>query len=287
MTGLGGSNKRKRENPNPKRTKPASDGGSNKVAKPFKSKPDKPSSAPPPPQKEPTTPREKRLAAKEMAEARKKKRKPNYNLEKELASLWEKMRCANVGKQERSKLISEALRRMKGKFLEIASSHVSARVLQTCVKYCSQSERETIFEALRPHLLSLSRRKYAVHLVKRILDCVTKKQLEGFISSLHGHVAFYLRHSVGSAVVEHVFQLANGPQRQSLLMELYSTEFQLFKDLTKMNAGRQVGGCNFKTWTTEIISSATYDFRDPANSGEGDSRLFYNSYCNCGILYNS
>ncbi|XP_064992643.1 pumilio homolog 24-like isoform X2 [Musa acuminata AAA Group] len=184
--------------------------------------------------------REARLLTKEMAETRKKKRKPNYNLEKELASLWEKMRCYNVGKQARSELVSEALRKMNGKFVEIAGSHVAARVLQTCVKYCTQEERDAVFEALRPHLLALSQKKYAVHLVKKLLDHASKKQLEWFISSLHGHVTSLLRHSVGSAVIDYVFHLANGSQKQILLMEMYSTELQLFKDLTLTNSGRLV-----------------------------------------------
>ncbi|ONK61619.1 uncharacterized protein A4U43_C08F31840 [Asparagus officinalis] len=245
---LSGSKKRKRDSSSlskkgkPFGSKPAkfqSAGGSKKDPKSFKSKPVKTYDAFEK-KKEPTTPREKRLAAKEMAEERKKKRKPNYNLEKELASLWEKMRRRNVSKEEKSKLISEALRRMNEKYLEIASSHVSARVLQTCIKYCSQTERETIFEALRPHFLTLSRKKYAVHLVNKLLDTATKKQLEAFISSLHGQVSSLLRHTVGSAVVDHAYQLAKGSQKQRLLMEMYSTELQLFKDLTLTNSGRLV-----------------------------------------------
>ncbi|XP_020592759.1 pumilio homolog 24 [Phalaenopsis equestris] len=178
-----------------------------------------------------------RLAAKAKAEERKTKRKPNYTLEKELASLWEKMRCYSIGKEERSKFVSEALQKMSGKLLEVASSHVSARVLQTCVKYGSQDERNIVFDELRPHLLNLSRKKYAVHLVKKLLDAASKKQLEEFISSLHGHVGFLIRHTVGSAVVEHAYHLASGSQRRRLLMELYSTELQLFKDLTLTNSG--------------------------------------------------
>eukprot|EP00262_Sarcandra_glabra_P017584 TRINITY_DN6061_c0_g1_i1.p1 TRINITY_DN6061_c0_g1~~TRINITY_DN6061_c0_g1_i1.p1 ORF type:complete len:660 (-),score=112.79 TRINITY_DN6061_c0_g1_i1:326-2281(-) len=194
----------------------------------------------PPKKGEEESKRDRRLVAKELAEARKKKRKPHYNLQQELASVWEKMRRRNIAKDERSKLISEALRKMRGKIPEIASSHVSSRVLQTCVKYCSQAERDFVFEELRPHLLSLARNTYAVHLVKKMLDNASKIQLEGFISSLHGQVASLLRHMVGSVVVEHAFQLGNGSQKQGLLLELYSTELQLFKDLTSMNAGRLV-----------------------------------------------
>ncbi|KAL4581175.1 hypothetical protein LXL04_017384 [Taraxacum kok-saghyz] len=101
--------------------------------------------------------------------------------------------CFTMGKDET--LISEALRKMKGKLSEIAGSHVSCRVLQVIIK------------------------TYAIHLITKMLDNASKEQLAEFISSLHGHVASLLRHMVGSVVVEHVYQLGNATQKQSLLMK--------------------------------------------------------------------
>ncbi|PIA44285.1 hypothetical protein AQUCO_01700116v1 [Aquilegia coerulea] len=187
---------------------------------------------------DPKSNRERRIQAKELAAARKKKRKPHYNLEQELASLWERMRHRNIAKEDRSKLVSEAIQKMMGKICEIAVSHVSSRVLQTCAKYCSQEERDIVFEELRPNLLTLACNAYAVHLVTKMLDSASKKQLDGFISSLHGHVAPLLRHMVGSVVIEHAYQLGNPFQKQSLLLELYSAELQLFKDLVTMKERR-------------------------------------------------
>lgn len=40
------------------------------------------------------------------------------------------------------------------------------------------------------------------------------------------------------AVIEHAYQLGNATQKQELLMELYSTELQLFKDLVTMKENR-------------------------------------------------
>ncbi|XP_022156022.1 pumilio homolog 24 [Momordica charantia] len=188
----------------------------------------------------PTSKRERRIQAKELAEARKKKRKRHYDLEHELAHLWEKMRVRNISKEDRSKWVSKALENMKGKIPEIAGSHVSSRVLQTCVKHCTDAEREAVFEELKPHFLTLACNTYAVHLVKKMLDNASKKQLAGFISSLHGHVASLLRHMVGSLVVEHAYHLANAAQKQTLLLELYSVELQLFKDLVSMKESRLV-----------------------------------------------
>ncbi|KAK1315638.1 hypothetical protein QJS10_CPA05g00322 [Acorus calamus] len=212
---------------------------SKKPLKPFKKA--SPSKGPPAQEtQEPQSKKERRVVSKVEAEERRKKRKKHYSLQQELARLWEKMRRRNIEKGERSKLVTEGLQKMKGKIKEIATSHVSSRVLQTCVKYCSQEERNVVFEELRPDLLTLARSTYAVHLVKKLLDNATKKQLEGFISSLHGQVAALLRHMVGSVVVEHAFQLGNGSQKQRLLSELYSTELQLFKDLTSNNEGRLI-----------------------------------------------
>ncbi|GMN63404.1 hypothetical protein TIFTF001_032477 [Ficus carica] len=190
--------------------------------------------------KGPLSKRDRRLQAKELAEARKKKRKRHYTLEQDLARLWEKMRRRNIAKEDRAKLVSEALEKMKGKISEIASSHVSSRVLQTCVKYCSQAEKDAVFEELQPHILTLSTSTYAVHLVKKMLDSASKKQLSVCISSFHGHVASLLRHMVGSVVIEHAYQLGNAIQKQELLMELYSTELQIFKDLISMKESRLI-----------------------------------------------
>lgn len=184
--------------------------------------------------------REMRQLAKERTEARKKKRKPHYTLEQELASLWEKMRRRNIAKDERAKLVTEALQKMKGKVPEIASSHVSSRVLQTCVKYCSESERDAVYEELRPHFLTLSCNTYAVHLVTKMLENASKTQLTSLLSLLHGNVASLLRHTVGSVVVEQAYQIGNATQKREILMELYSTEFQLFKDLANMKETRLV-----------------------------------------------
>ncbi|KAI4338311.1 hypothetical protein L6164_016652 [Bauhinia variegata] len=188
--------------------------------------------------KAPVTPRERRLQAKELAEARKKKRKRHYTLEQDLARLWEKMRRHDIAKEDRAKLVTEALGKMKEKMHEIAGSHVSSRVLQTCVKHCSQSERDAVFEELRPHFLTLAYNAYAVHLVKKMLDNASKKQLATFVSALRGHVASLLRHMVGSVVVEHAYELANAAQKQELLLELYCTELQLFKDLVSLKESR-------------------------------------------------
>ncbi|KAH9602061.1 hypothetical protein KSS87_012524 [Heliosperma pusillum] len=211
-----------------------------KLIKPASSKPKALMKIHEVPAKDDKSKKEMRQLAKERTEVRKKRRKPHYTLEQELSLLWEKMRRRNIVKEERSTFVTEALKKMKGKIPEIASSHISSRVLQTCVKYCSDAERDSVYEELRPHLLTLSLSTYAVHLVTKMFDTASKSQLPGLISLLHGNVARLLRHSVGSIVVEHAYQIANAIQKRELLMELYSKELQLFKDLANMKETRIV-----------------------------------------------
>ncbi|KAI3791722.1 hypothetical protein L2E82_05584 [Cichorium intybus] len=90
--------------------------------------------------------------------------------------------------------------------------------------------------ALHDHMKYISN-PLLPHCAKRRQDMnmeASKEQLADFISSLYGHVASLLRHMVGSVVVEHAYQLGNVTQKQALLMELYSTELQLFKDLVSL-----------------------------------------------------
>jgi pumilio family protein 6 len=72
----------------------------------------------------------------ELAEVRKKKRKPNYDLEKDVVSLWEKTRQRNIKKEDRSKLVTQILKKMEGKLPDMAVNHIMARALQASYLMC-------------------------------------------------------------------------------------------------------------------------------------------------------
>ncbi|VAI39434.1 unnamed protein product [Triticum turgidum subsp. durum] len=175
---------------------------------------------------QPVTAMDERGEAEEMSEST----EPDCSLEKELKLLCVKLRYYNMRTNRRCRLVTEALRKMDGKYLEIARSP-TACVLQLCVKWCSHSERDPIFVALQPHLLDLSLDEHTVFLVHNIIKMATRKQFARFIYSLRGHVASLLCHTIGAAVLDHAFNLATRPQKRSLLLELYSTELQLSNDL--------------------------------------------------------
>nr|GEY66392.1 pumilio homolog 24 [Tanacetum cinerariifolium] len=89
----------------------------------------------------------------------------------------EKSQTRNIGKEDRSKLVSQALTKIKGKIHEIASSHVFGRVLQTCAMYCSQDEINATCamycsqdEINAVHFRTLACNTDAVHLITEMLD---------------------------------------------------------------------------------------------------------------------
>lgn len=42
--------------------------------------------------------------------------------------------------------------------------------LQTCIKHCTQDERNVVFMEIKPHFMALATSTYAVHFVTKMLD---------------------------------------------------------------------------------------------------------------------
>lgn len=61
------------------------------------------------------------------------------------------------------------------------------------------------------------------------------------------------------AVIEHAYQLGNAFQKQSLLLELYSAELQLFKDLVSMKERRY--GVHFLSQYSALQKNELYSFK--------------------------
>lgn len=182
------------------------------------------------------------MLKKKVTEARKKHAKPHFELGKEVKELWETLRKRNLESAEHSRITSLILERIKGKAREMVTSHVTSRILQTCLKFCNSEEKASIYEELRPHFLEFSQNTYSHHLVLKLLDQAAgdKHQLQKMISSLHGNVVPFLRHPVASAVVEHAYKLASSNQKQELLAEFFSPEYRLFKGIVSKTSCRLV-----------------------------------------------
>lgn len=217
-----------------------------------------------------------RKARKELKEARKKRRRTHYDLEKEVVAVWEKMRGKNVKREEKRKHAAEALQKMKGKLLELALGHITCRVIQACVKYCRDEERIAVYDELRPHCLALAKNTYAYHLVIRMFDHASKEQTHRMIAQLHGEVVALLRHPSGSAVVEHAYNLGSKAEKQELLSEFYSAEFRLFKGVLLAGTGRVVDLINAEpTKKNAILQHMTLSLQPILEKGIVDHSIVH------------
>ncbi|GBG90606.1 hypothetical protein CBR_g50950 [Chara braunii] len=127
-------------------------------------------------------------------------------------------------------MITALLPKIKGKIQELAVSHATSRVIQTCVRFCKPEEREAIFAELRPHALEMARNTYAHFLVNKMLVQGNEQQKGQLLSTLRRNVVPLLRHPCGSSVIEQAYQSADSVQQMDLVAEFYAPEFQLFKD---------------------------------------------------------
>ncbi|XP_019051793.1 PREDICTED: uncharacterized protein LOC104588999 isoform X2 [Nelumbo nucifera] len=110
---------------------------------------------------------------------------------------------------------------MKGKYQKIAGSHAASEYcsLQIFIKYCSQ-DGDSVFEELRRQLITLACNTCAINLVKKILD----------------------------NVIDHVHQLGNASQKQTLLLELYLTELQFLRIWFQQKSRWAIGGAGGVVW---------------------------------------
>eukprot|EP00249_Psilotum_nudum_P019477 c27272_g1_i2 orf=692-2482(-) len=148
----------------------------------------------------------------------------HVQLERQSMRLWKKLSHGRLEKEERSRLLSGMLEKMHGKMYDMGTSQITSRVLQACVKYCQDAERDAIYVELLPYFLTLARNLYGRHLADKLLFHANKDQLHQMICSLRGYSVSFLHHPAGSAVVELAYKLGNSVQKWELLSEFFSSD---------------------------------------------------------------
>ncbi|XP_023664009.1 pumilio homolog 3 [Paramormyrops kingsleyae] len=157
-------------------------------------------------------------------------RKDSYQVIIRAKQIWEMVRRKDCNKEKRSKLMSELQQLVHGKIKAIAFAHDSTRVLQCCIQFGSDQQRQEVFEELKDHMVELSKSKYARNIVKKFLMYGSKQQVAEVMRAFKGQVRQLLRHAEASSVVEFAYNdKAILSQRLMLSEELYGNTFQICK----------------------------------------------------------
>ncbi|KAJ2524541.1 Pumilio y domain member 6 [Coemansia sp. RSA 2049] len=158
------------------------------------------------------------------------KQQATGELKLEARKKWEELRRGDLDPEVRKAKMQEMMALIQGRIKEITFKHDMSRVVQTCLKYGSSSQRASIAEELDGTYLELSRSTYGRHILVRLLK-YCPKQRRAIIGAFYGHVRRLVRHKDAAPVLEECYAVyANAAQRWDLVAEFYGNEFAVFKD---------------------------------------------------------
>ncbi|XP_022097132.1 pumilio homolog 3-like isoform X2 [Acanthaster planci] len=162
-----------------------------------------------------------------------RKLKSNYELTQRAKTIWNTVREKNCSKEKRSKLLTELCGLIQGKVFELLSAHDTVRVIQCCLQFGSDKQRQEIFDEVKDaeKILLLAKGKYSKHFVMKMLRYGKKEHRSYIMTCFHGQVSKLVRHREAAEVLELAYNYhANAKQRSALLEEFYSPRFAIFKE---------------------------------------------------------
>ncbi|KJA17660.1 hypothetical protein HYPSUDRAFT_191994 [Hypholoma sublateritium FD-334 SS-4] len=177
--------------------------------------------------KDPNAARESHKAQKVLQDQR-RAAKPHSTLLVDAKKVWALARQKNISSSERQKHIKDLMNVIRGKVTDIVFKHDASRIVQTCVKYGGQKERDEIAVELKGRYKDLSQNKYSKFLVTKLIRlCPTQRT--SILFEFQSHVMRMLLHREASSVLADAFELyANAYERTILLREFYGKEAAMF-----------------------------------------------------------
>ncbi|KFM22722.1 Pumilio-like protein 24 [Auxenochlorella protothecoides] len=166
---------------------------------------------------------------KEALRERKSKVKRNFDLIQDATSLWEELRRHDVTPERRSQLTTQVLSKIKGRLVELASSHTASRIVQACVKHGSDAERAEILAELKPKLQELSKSPYGKFVVSKLIATAPKAQLKEYHKAMKGRIPELVRHPSAAHVIDELYSASGPPARNAMAAEFYGREYRLFE----------------------------------------------------------
>ncbi|XP_065069916.1 pumilio homolog 3-like [Rhopilema esculentum] len=172
----------------------------------------------------------KQPLTKKEKKAKRREQKDSAGIISPLMEMYEKLRSKKLSKSQKQDVINEVLTIIKGKESNVLYKHDCVRVLEFCVKFGNDSQRENIYEIYKEHNVELLKSKYSKFLVKKLIKYGKKNQRSLVIKALYGNVKKLVRQKEASGVLEFIYhQFADSGERSSLIEEFYGPQYAVFK----------------------------------------------------------
>merc|ERR1719383_476774 len=176
--------------------------------------------------------KETREKQKKTKEIRKKfKQEDVFDIGVKAKKVWEEVRREDCPEDKKEKLVQELHSLVKGNIKKIIFAHDTVRVIECLMALGSSDIRDKLFEELKGDIIEMSKSKYAHFFVQKILKYGNKEQRALVLKEMEGKIARLMKNKTASNVVETMYNdIANGPQRNSMLQEFLDNEFMHFKE---------------------------------------------------------
>jgi len=143
---------------------------------------------------------------------------------------WEKIRVKEVPLEQKQGVIATLLEELQGHILTLCAKHDASRIIQTCLKYGTEEQRDAIYNELREGLKDLCKTKYG-HVILKKLFMYCSKPIKAQIidEQIVGNVLELMKHKDASNIVEHAYTMvASAAQRTALLSELFGSTYSFY-----------------------------------------------------------
>jgi len=168
-------------------------------------------------------------------ESKKDKKEKKPEVVSRLMAMYESLRRKNTPTEDKIKLIDEVLAITTSKQSEIIFKHDTVRVIEMCVKYGNEKQKEQFFNLFKDNTVALATSTYARFLVEKLLEYGSKEQKRKIIESFYGKIKKLIKHKGASSIIDEIYdKYANASQKASMVEEFYGPEFAIFK----MSTGR-------------------------------------------------
>ncbi|KJE90935.1 hypothetical protein CAOG_02161 [Capsaspora owczarzaki ATCC 30864] len=155
---------------------------------------------------------------------------PHFELIQRAKRIWETLRQKRMPSAERQALADELMGIVTGHMNDIIFKHDAVRVIQCCIKFGNEAQRDMVFQELKSHLLDILRSKYGKFVVSKMLKYGSAEHRNHIINVMTKMTRTLIRHRDAADLVDTAYSLyANAAQRAALVADFYGPQFLLFK----------------------------------------------------------
>ncbi|XP_047123683.1 pumilio homolog 3 isoform X2 [Hydra vulgaris] len=149
----------------------------------------------------------------------KKKKRSQPEIISNLMTIYEQLRRKSSSQDGRRKLIDDVLKIVQGKEAEVVYKHDTVRVLEMCIKFGSEIQKEKLFQLFQDNTILLVTSKYSKFLIEKFFKHGSKEQKNKIIESFYGKITKLIRNKVISGQTVGEILSVDGSEKKKAILK--------------------------------------------------------------------